>query len=54
MASDSGSSGILGVIVGVILVVAVAVGVLAYSGRIDLGGGSKTVNVDVKTPAVPK
>jgi hypothetical protein len=50
MADNSGSSAILGVIVGAIIVVAIAV--YAFGGFNGLGG-SKTTNVNVGSAAAP-
>ena len=47
MADGSGSSGILGVIVGAILVI--GIGFFFFSG--GFGGGSKSVDVNIKSPA---
>ena len=51
MAEGSGSTGILGVIVGVVLVL--AVGFFILNGNVFGGGGGKSVDVNINTPAAP-
>ena len=50
MAEGSGSTGILGVIVGVVLVL--AVGFFLMNGNV-FGGGSKGPSVTINTPSAP-
>lgn len=50
---DNGAVGILGVLIGAIIVI--ALGVFLFSGNVFRGGGgpASTVNVDVKPPSLP-
>ncbi|MGD9543229.1 MAG: hypothetical protein AB7F41_05525 [Methylocystis sp.] len=50
MADDSGSSGMLGVLVGVLLVVGILFVGVQYFGGGSFLGGAKDVNVNVKVP----
>ena len=50
MASGSGGSGILGVLVGALIVLLVAGVVLQYTGVVNLAPGDK-VDVDINVPA---